>query len=179
MVISNLVEAQIVLTLSAPLTMPSAEIFTLEEARSLLPELKRLLSRANDELDNLSIKLEGANQAFAEAEKKLLLVKAPSNEVTDLSALREGRKEFQEAIKCLATIQQKYLDCLTNWLERISKTGVILRDLRSGLIDFPARQGNVDYYLCWRLGERDIDFWHLADDGFQGRKPLAVLDEYF
>lgn len=159
--------------------MATIQYFTLETARQLLPELRRLLSNANDELDELSVKLEGAHEAFRDAESELMKVKAPQDDRCDLSSLRQSRKAFEEAVSTLSNIQGMYVDCLHNWLERIGETGVILRDLRSGLIDFPARQGSVDYYLCWRLGERDIDFWHLEEDGFKGRRPLAVLDEYF
>lgn len=59
------------------------------------------------------------------------------------------------------------------------ETGVNLRDIRSGLLDFPDRNGNFEYFLCWKLGEKDVQYWHPIDEGFIGRKPLAVLAEYF
>lgn len=142
--------------------MHSHKHFTLQQARALLPKLKRLLSVANDELDELSIKLESASEIYRKAESRLKETKAPSKEVSDLGELRVSRQEFQNAISNLSSLQKQYVDCLTLWLDKISETGVILRDLRSGLIDFPARQGNVEYYLCWRLGEKDIDYWHLV-----------------
>jgi hypothetical protein len=58
-------------------------------------------------------------------------------------------------------------------LEELEDGGIILRDLSSGLIDFPARGADgVVYLLCWRLSESDLEWWHYPEDGFAGRKPL-------
>jgi hypothetical protein len=60
-------------------------------------------------------------------------------------------------------------------LEELSDQGVILRDPSQGLVDFPSRRpsGRV-VLLCWRLGEEDLGWWHLPEDGFAGRRPLPV-----
>jgi len=57
-------------------------------------------------------------------------------------------------------------------LERIKKWDVVLRDVSTGLVDFPALVEGQDAFLCWRLGEAEVAFWHSPDDGFQGRRPL-------
>ncbi len=57
-------------------------------------------------------------------------------------------------------------------IERIQATGCVVKDLDSGLIDFPARLNGEDVFWCWRLGEDRIRFWHRPDEGFAGRKPL-------
>ena len=57
-------------------------------------------------------------------------------------------------------------------LAQISVWGVVVRDLDSGLCDFRARRGERDVYLCWRLGEERIGYWHELGGGFQGRRPL-------
>jgi hypothetical protein len=50
---------------------------------------------------------------------------------------------------------------------------IILRDPEQGIIDFHARgQDGVVYLLCWRLGEDELGWWHLPEEGFAGRKPL-------
>lgn len=159
--------------------MNDSKLFTLEEARSLLPELKNMLVLANDQLDELAIKLEGASEAYNEIEERLAKVKTPRSEPADLNKLRTCRDQFQDAIKDLSTAQQELSDCFNTWVDRITATGVILRDIRNGLLDFPACTGDVHYFLCWKLGEKDIEYWHLCTDGFVGRRPLAVLDEYF
>lgn len=55
--------------------------------------------------------------------------------------------------------------------------GVELKDPLSGLLDFRARRGNQEVYLCWRLGEASVDFWHSLDGGFAGRRPMAEFYE--
>jgi hypothetical protein len=57
--------------------------------------------------------------------------------------------------------------------EELQGGDIILRDAMSGLIDFHAKGADgVVYYLCWRLGEEELGWWHLPEEGFPGRKPL-------
>jgi hypothetical protein len=60
-------------------------------------------------------------------------------------------------------------------LERIEEWGLVLRDVSTGLVDFPARSGGEDVLLCWRLGEPEVAYWHSPEDGFAGRRPLTDL----
>jgi len=61
-------------------------------------------------------------------------------------------------------------------LEKIQATGCVVKDLEMGLLDFPAIVNNEEVYLCWRLGEERIRFWHRQDEGFSGRKPIDPTD---
>jgi hypothetical protein len=61
-------------------------------------------------------------------------------------------------------------------LEEISATGCVVKDLDVGLLDFPARIDDQEVYLCWRLGEDRIRFYHRQDEGFSGRKPIDPRD---
>jgi hypothetical protein len=61
-------------------------------------------------------------------------------------------------------------------LERISSTGCVVKDLDIGLLDFPTLINNEEVYLCWRLGEERIRFWHRQDEGFTSRKPIEPGD---
>jgi hypothetical protein len=61
-------------------------------------------------------------------------------------------------------------------LERIHATGCIVKDLEIGLLDFPSRIDGQEVYLCWRLGEDCIRFYHSQDEGFAGRKPIDPRD---
>ncbi len=57
--------------------------------------------------------------------------------------------------------------------EELNTGDIILRDVTTGLIDFHAQgRDGVVYYLCWRLGEDELAWWHLPEEGFPGRKPL-------
>jgi hypothetical protein len=57
-------------------------------------------------------------------------------------------------------------------LERIQGWEVLLRDVDSGLVDFPTVMQGREAFLCWRLGEPDVAYWHFPEDGFAGRTPL-------
>ncbi|HKS83037.1 MAG TPA: DUF2203 domain-containing protein [Candidatus Acidoferrales bacterium] len=61
-------------------------------------------------------------------------------------------------------------------LDRIHATGCLVKDLDVGLLDFPARIDDEEVYLCWKLGEDRIRFYHRQDEGFAGRKPLEPGD---
>jgi len=61
-------------------------------------------------------------------------------------------------------------------LERIQSTGCIVKDLEVGLLDFPARIDGEEVYLCWKLGEDRIRFYHRQNEGFSGRKPIDPRD---
>jgi hypothetical protein len=63
-------------------------------------------------------------------------------------------------------------------LAEIEEKGIVLRDAERGLIDFPARHpGGREVLLCWQLGEDDLAWWHLPEDGFAGRRPLPMPPE--
>src|ERR1039457_5292628 len=61
-------------------------------------------------------------------------------------------------------------------LEQIHAIGCVVKDLESGLVDFPALLKDEEVYLCWRLGEDRIRFYHRQDEGFSGRKPINPED---
>jgi hypothetical protein len=56
--------------------------------------------------------------------------------------------------------------------EAIQETGCQVKDLDTGLVDFPALYRGQEVYLCWKLGETGIAFWHHVADGFRGRRPI-------
>jgi hypothetical protein len=61
---------------------------------------------------------------------------------------------------------------LARTLEEVQELGVIVKDLDSGLVDFPSTRDGEDVLLCWRLGEDEVAFWHGYEDGFAGRRPI-------
>ncbi len=88
--------------------------------------------------------------------------------------LEAGERVLDE----IASVQSR-LDAdvaeMRSLVERLETLGVILRDVGMGLIDFPAIVVETEFYLCWRLGEDSIQFWHGMDEGFGGRKPLWTM----
>lgn len=80
----------------------------------------------------------------------------------------EELAERESAIRDLVRSMEKRVRQLDEW-------SIALRDISTGLIDFPALANGRPIWLCWRLGEADIDWWHEADSGFDSRLPLAEL----
>jgi hypothetical protein len=61
---------------------------------------------------------------------------------------------------------------LETTLERLLELGVHVKDLDSGLVDFPALRHGQEVLLCWQVGEESVDYWHDHEEGFAGRKPI-------
>ena len=76
-----------------------------------------------------------------------------------------GERYFPPELKQLVTIAKS-----------LDKKGIIIKGIDAGLIDFPhVRSNGEEVYLCWKVGENDIHFWHRIQDGFKGRRPLDEL----
>lgn len=121
-------------------------LFTLGEANALLPSLRPLLSQMIE-----------ARQRIVEAEPELwpVLEKAVGN---------GGGKKAGAVLPHFEVIQRN--------VQAIQALGIEIKDINTGLIDFPSeREGRV-VYLCWRLGETHVTHWHELDVGFAGRQPL-------
>jgi hypothetical protein len=63
---------------------------------------------------------------------------------------------------------------LARLVDEIAGHGAEVKDLDTGLIDFPARHHGETVLLCWQLGENEIEWWHTVEDGFAGRRPLPL-----
>lgn len=101
--------------------------------------------------------------------------------------LVELREKFEEAARIRVAVGQaaasnggssdretwaRTLARVDELVERLQDWEVELRDIATGLVDFPATIEGEDAYLCWRLGEPEVSHWHSPDDGFRGRRPL-------
>jgi hypothetical protein len=74
----------------------------------------------------------------------------------------------------LAAVVAEEAEAVARCLERIGELGAVVKDLDTGLVDFPALRGDEEVFLCWRLGEDEIRYWHGVDEGFAGRKELPL-----
>ncbi len=128
--------------------------FRVSEAASLLPRLTGML-RALLRIRDLAI--------LKKTEMDLLWKRLSKGEPV-LGTLGDGQREMDGLTSRLAAAARE-----------VEATGCILRDVESGLIDFPCRAPGATVFLCWRVGEPAIAFWHGADEGFAGRKPIAGL----
>lgn len=124
-------------------------LFTVEEANRLLPELREILSALRRAIEEL----EAVQGAAAELYWKL---RTNGHDIEDEPL--ERQRAAREAIR--------------GHIARIQELGCELRDPRLGLIDFPSQRGEEVVYLCWKLDEPEVAFWHPLDSGFAGRRPL-------
>ena len=120
--------------------------FSVEEANDLLPELKVLLEQ-----------MLAARQRIVDGRKtwEPMMEKARGN-----GGGASGKQLFKDSDKIQVT------------LEQINEWGIIIKDVDTGLVDFPALRHGREVYLCWRLGEPHVEYWHEVDAGFAGRQPL-------
>jgi len=63
---------------------------------------------------------------------------------------------------------------LVGVVDELQGLGVLVKDLDRGLVDFPCVHRGRELLLCWELGEDDVAFWHGADEGYAGRRPLPL-----
>jgi hypothetical protein len=128
------------------------QYFTLEEATSLLPQLTKILlamqARKRD--------LDGLRQQLAEA-----AAQAAGNGHLVERELGQKRTAVEEAASALSDL-----------VRQITDLGCELKGVEEGLVDFRAVRDGREVYLCWRLGEERIGFWHDLEEGFAGRQPL-------
>src|SRR6476661_248694 len=89
---------------------------------------------------------------------------------------RSSRRCATDAdLRVLRLRMQGVIDRMQAGVVRIDEMGITLREIETGLIDFPALASGRQICLCWRLGEDDVAWWHELDDGFAGRRALADL----
>ena len=128
--------------------------FTLEEAQSLLPVLESLLRTAIDGkklIETVDTELQDlAHRVFLSGGLLVNIVQV---------ARRKAERE--------KTIQR-----VKDTLAEIDATGVQVKDLDIGLLDFPCQVEGRTVLLCWKLGEKGITHWHDTSEGFAGRKPI-------
>lgn len=127
--------------------------FTREEAEALLPRVEPVLRE---------IQRQRGVVADAEAVLAELQVRASSNGHSHAGEIQQAQADANAA---LAVIRDA--------IASLNTEGIEVKDLDMGLIDFLARRHGRPVYLCWRLGEEGIGWWHRLDTGFSGRRPIA------
>ena len=133
----------------------AARYFTAEEANEALDVVRPLAEEMVERRRALS-ELQERHAAFTQ-------MIAGNGGDFDSAELRQIEEELGEGATAVAR-------CVA----RINEVGAFVKDLDHGLVDFPARRGEEDVLLCWRVGEDEVAFWHGLDEGFSGRKPLPL-----
>ena len=132
----------------------SDRTFTLNEAQSLLPVLESLL-RAAISAKKIVDEADAEQQAL---QHRVFLAGGMFLDVVPLARKKADRAKAEQRVK--------------DALAEIDSTGVQVKDLNIGLLDFPCEVEGQSILLCWRLGEKAITHWHGVQEGFAGRKPI-------
>jgi len=128
--------------------------FTLDEAQALLPVLEALLKRAIEGKKAA----ESVEERMQELARKIFL---SGGLLVDVPRVRRQR-----------AVLESHLQAAKDSVAEIDAIGVQVKDLDTGLLDFPCEIDGEIVLLCWKLGETRIDFWHTVEDGFRGRQPI-------
>ncbi len=136
----------------------AAKTFTLDEAQALLPVLESLLKRAIEGK-------QGAEEIEADLQALSRKIFLSGGLMVDVAEVRRRRAALESHV-------QRAKDSIAE----IDAIGVQVKDLDTGLLDFPCQLDGEIVLLCWKLGESRIDFWHTMEAGFRGRQPI---DERF
>lgn len=133
-------------------------LFTLTEAE-----------RTRREIEPTLIEAMGGRRKLAEAEMSLA-------KLATKIMMSGGLMVNYERAARMRTERERWAVSVKQAIENIEATGCVVKDLDTGLLDFPSRIDGEDVYLCWKLGEDRIRFWHRQDEGFAGRKPIDPRD---
>src|SRR3954465_9233061 len=137
---------------SAPAVKPSKvkRRFSLKEANRSLPLVSRIVGD-----------IVAAHNAATQLQSKL-----ESNAPKDAKDSAAAERELETKLERLQVL-----------VDELTEVGVELKDYSMGLVDFVGRHQGRDVYLCWKLGEAKIGYWHELHTGFAGRQPVATLQE--
>jgi len=121
-------------------------LFTVAQANDLLPRVERLVLALRDRV------------AWLQSRPQQVTFMIPERQVVN-----EGPVE-PEYFRALLMVR--------SMIQEIDSLGAQVKDLGSGLVDFPSRLHGRDVLLCWRLGEQRVGFYHDPESGFSGRQPI-------
>ena len=121
-----------------------------------------------------------ANEILPIVIKKFNYAKKAKAEVMKMEHQLSSGITQTTSLEEYATIKRELNSTVTKFyqsIEDLENTGVFLKGLDEGLLDFPAKRFDEEIWICWKEGETEIKFWHEKDIGFMGRKPISVSNE--
>lgn len=144
--------------------------FSLDEANALIPELARRLEAVRTELAPVYHEVKNANEALLACEWKLRMARQDG---APRIAMQELQAAWDDAAAHLVASKSMLDEREDAWVRLIQRSGVLVRNLQAGVIDFPARGGQPEAFFCWHMGEPEIAFWHpQGDHETETRLPL-------
>ena len=120
-----------------------------------------------------------ANEALPDVIKKYEYALSKRNEITKLEQQLQVVISTSNSFEEYVPLKQKLNTTITKFyesLEILESTGVVVKSIEQGLLDFPSKRFDEEVWLCWKYGETEIKFWHEKDSGFMGRKPVENVD---
>jgi hypothetical protein len=133
-------------TIAVP--MLNGPVYTVEEARALVPSVRAVLLQ-------LAVERHAADTAHAALHGHL-----------DADVPSPGMRRHLEAETAERRERVRIL------LAHLEQMGIVVRDLSTGLVDFPTNRGGEPAWLCWRLEDPDLAYWHTTREGYRSRRPL-------
>jgi hypothetical protein len=121
-----------------------------------------------------------ANAVLPDIIKKFEFALAKQNEIKKIEKELEMSVSTTNSFEDFVTLKQTLNSAITKFYESVEileNTGVVVKSIEQGLLDFPSKRFDEEVWLCWKHGETEIKFWHEKDSGFMGRKPIEVSDE--
>ena len=135
--------------------MAAPSVFTIEAANALIPRLQSLMEAQMGRRGEIEKLLERLSQRLGKTPEAIQDDPADPDDVRDLKRDIIGRVERYHAA----------------WSE-LEEMGAVLKDPRTGLVDFYGRVDGKLVWLCWKYGETQVTHYHGLDEGFSGRKPI-------
>jgi hypothetical protein len=118
-----------------------------------------------------------ANKALPEVRRMFADIVAQKNRVMilqqELQLIVASGANFERFMKKKQELNSSVAS-LYKGIESLEATGVMIKSVDEGLLDFPSKRFDEEVWLCWKAGEDEVKFWHGKDEGFMGRKPLVV-----
>jgi len=124
--------------------------------------------------------IKSANDKLPIIIDKFKMVTALKNEIIKIEQQLSSSLSTKSTFEQYTTIKQKLNSAVIKFYQAIKDledTGVVIKGIDEGLLDFPSKRFDDEIWLCWKQGETEIKFWHEKDVGFSGRKPISVNDE--
>jgi hypothetical protein len=128
--------------------------FTLLDAEAYLPEVEQLLRKCIE-----------AKRAYEAAEQEIAAF-------VRRICFAGGMMVSPDTIADAKRKKQMSIEAIQETVQRFEEIGCLLKDVDTGLLDFPTLYHGKEVYLCWKLGEAGISFWHHVKDGFRGRQAI-------
>jgi len=128
--------------------------FERHEAEELLPAIQQFLDEARKQKQAL----DSITADISNASLRIMMLGGSLPPFAELNHKKAQREKIAEQ--------------LSQTVDEIQQTGCVVKDLDTGLVDFPSLRRGEKVYLCWKLGEERIGYWHGIEEGFAGRKPL-------